>query len=589
MLDAAQRLALEQILDQECLPHLPPLLDQGQTPEEQTKKDRARSRSALAIAALTGCTLEVASRAVVDDFGDLGVDIIYFHAPSDTLYLGQAKSSPSAQVSQGDMLSFTHGLRKLFRNDLDGFNENILYRRTEIEGAFESCSHIKLVVAFDGTGLTTTAQTVINEFLADRSHGEERLDNAIVYFGPQDILATLRLRSAFPRVDVMFNLRNHSKLEGEPTAYVGTMPLRDLVKLHKQHGRGLYQQNIRMYLGADTSVNTSISNSLRDNPSHFVYLSNGITALAETIEPRNNTVEGKNLNLLGLSIVNGAQTIASAAKALEAGANIDGAHVLVTVIEQPGNSDFGKQITRARNHQNSVLQSNFVALDPEQERIRRDLALLNITYSYHSEHSRPAFDPLHITVAEAAQSLALCSRDPRYVAWLKRQPGRFLDTTSEEYKGLFRQDVSVARIANAVRVNRAIQARVANLSGQDSRERATYRHGVNAIAWVVMSQLVELGGDILFVTEDLTTRLERPILDVADALWLEVQRITEFGPQALFGNQTETVRLLQGIQIRLYQLAGDLALAGIQAGTEPYPKRIFDYLAYKATRVTGLT
>ena len=42
-------------------------------------------------------------------------------------------------------------------------------------------------------------------------------------------------------------------------------------------------------------------------------------------------------------------------------------------------------MTRARNHQNPVLSQNFAALDDEQERLRRELALLGVHYAYKPE------------------------------------------------------------------------------------------------------------------------------------------------------------------------------------------------------------
>ncbi len=47
-----------------------------------------------------------------------------------------------------------------------------------------------------------------------------------------------------------------------------------------------------------------------------------------------------------------------------------------------GADDIGLKITRARNHQNVVRGVDFAALDPNQERLRQELAVAGITYFY---------------------------------------------------------------------------------------------------------------------------------------------------------------------------------------------------------------
>ena len=44
--------------------------------------------------------------------------------------------------------------------------------------------------------------------------------------------------------------------------------------------------------------------------------------------------------------------------------------------------DLGVKITRARNHQNEVRGVHFAALNPNQERLRQELAVVGIKYHY---------------------------------------------------------------------------------------------------------------------------------------------------------------------------------------------------------------
>ncbi|WP_425459651.1 AIPR family protein [Hankyongella ginsenosidimutans] len=88
------------------------------------------------------------------------------------------------------------------------------------------------------------------------------------------------------------------------------MSLSQLAALHKLHDKALYERNIRNFLGKTTDVNRAIRDTLTEKPELFQYLNNGVTALCERIEPKNGTAKEKVFSLGGVSIVNGAQTVA---------------------------------------------------------------------------------------------------------------------------------------------------------------------------------------------------------------------------------------------------------------------------------------
>src|SRR5690606_12964081 len=96
--------------------------------------------------------------------------------------------------------------------------------------------------------------------------------------------------------------------------------------------------------------------TLRDDPGSFFYLNNGVTAVCDEIEQkgRNPSNGFRKFKVRGLSIINGAQTVASAAEfvAQHPGSNIDDAKVMLTLIKAPADGPFGKRVTKARNHQN---------------------------------------------------------------------------------------------------------------------------------------------------------------------------------------------------------------------------------------------
>ncbi|HSW14312.1 MAG TPA: AIPR family protein, partial [Solimonas sp.] len=451
-------------MDQEIVPSLPPLLKPSNVADNNAKKNRSRAFSAFALANLCGISKAEAAKAVVDDFDDFGVDAIYYHARFETLYVVQSKLKAADSFGQDEALAFCQGVRKLLKQELAEFNENVQKRTIEIEGALESCSKIKLVIAHTGSGISKHAKHAVDELLADEDHGEERLDGVVIDYDAVRVVEDLRGAKAYSKISTDLLVQKCEMVSEPRLTYFGLIPLSDLVNLHQKHDKALYERNIRTFLGHKTEVNGSIQKTLSTKPQDFLFLNNGVTVLCEEIEPKNVKAGRKRLKVRGLSVINGAQTIASSARFVKDNpqSDISSARVSLTLIKADADSDFGKQVTRARNHQNPVHFSNFAALDDEQERLRRDLAHLGIDYVYKAEAVDQAGDPNRIRIDEAAQALAILTSDPRYVVWLKKEPAQLLDTTSDRYKLLFGPSVTGFQLANAVRINRYLQQRMAS-------------------------------------------------------------------------------------------------------------------------------
>lgn len=592
---------LDQVLDTEYLPHLPPLLDSTKPLDQQQRKNRSRAFSAFTLRNICNIKKVEAAKAVIDDFDDYGVDAIYYHALTETLYLVQSKLKAAKEFSQEEALAFCQGIRKLIKQDFNGFNQNVVNRKIEIEDALDNCSHIKLVIAHTGSGISIHAKKAIDELLEDEDHGEERLEPKIVEYDADCIVNDLRSAQAYERVDADLWVEKCSMVSEPRVTYFGLVQLLDLVKLHDKHGKALYERNIRTFLGHRTEVNNSIQKTLETKPKEFMYLNNGVTALCQEIYPKGaKQAQGgkKRLKLSGFSIINGAQTIASSAKFLadnkEKG--ISDARVSLTLIKADADGEFGKSVTRARNHQNPVLLANFAALDDEQERLRRDLAYLGIHYAYKAEAADSVIDDKRIRIDEAAQALAMLQADPRYVVWLKKEPAQLLDTNSSQYKALFSPDVTAFQLANAVKLNRYIQIRMADeVRSATGQERLAYKHGGYALAWVMAKCLSSvINGAALLDDVKIKTALSTPFDQLRHNFLVATEAVTLYskGSLALFRNQTDVIPLLQKVMIVYYNLGDDPVLEykkGIYKAGQAYPEELFAYLVSKAPQIGNVS
>jgi hypothetical protein len=596
-LDATYNLLLEKNLLSVFVPHLPALLKAGKPAEDQNRKNLSRAFSAFTLHHLTGVKESEAAQAVVDDYDDFGVDAIYNHAPSGTLYLIQSKLKAAKEFTQDEALAFCQGIRKIIQLDFAGVNAHITRRATEIQDALESCTVIQLVISHTGSGISAHAETALRDLMNDESHGEERFAPTFLNFEADQIVTSLQTSKAYKRVDERLVIRKCNLITVPRVTYYGQVNVSDLVALHVKHGKNLYEKNIRTFLGHDTDVNRAIQKTLADKPEHFFYLNNGVTVLCQKIEPKESSKhEGKRLVLTGLSVVNGAQTIASAAKFMadNPGADIQFARVAITLILADSDSEFGKTVTRARNHQNPVEISDFLALDDEQERLRRDLAHLDIHYVFQAGVVDDVIDDNLFRANEAAHALALFQDDPRFIVWLKKEPSTLLDTSSTRYKKLFTKDLTAYQLANAVRFSRFICALMRREARGTGPERLTYKHGVFALAWILARRVEkELNSNRLFDTTKIATVLSRPTDELRQLLWNKTNlMLSGRMPLGFFRNQEITLQLLVEVMVENYNLVADTVVPALKVRQDPtqaYPQKLFEYLRSKAPQIGGLT
>lgn len=585
---------LKKVLAERFVPFLPPLLGAAK-PEDQAAKQLSRAFSAFALHKLLNITPKDAAASVVDDFNDKGLDAIHYHAPTETLYLLQTKLKESEQFKQDEAQSFCTGIRLLLKQDFTAFNGNVQNRKAEIEGALDACSRIKLVVPYTGDGVSQSAIDALQVLLDDDDLDEERLDKQVAYYTAADVVRDLLAEQAYQPVHTEIVLQKHAKVENPRTTYYGVARLADLVALHKDKGKALYERNIRYFLGSSRSdVNKAIKTTLRDAPEDFFYLNNGVTAVCDLIEPKATKNGVKKFKVRGLSIINGAQTVASAAEfvAQHPGSNIDDAKVMLTLIKAPADGPFGKRVTKARNHQNPVQTANFASLDENQERLRQEIAHLGFAYHYRPEAA--ATGQQAISLDEALRVLASRQDDPRYAVWLMSEPARLANPESAEYQTLFPATLTGVALVNAVLCHRAIRTLVVSYeqrAAARSQEKLIYRHAIHVITAVMMKRLRQrIGAAAVIDAATIPGLISQPLDELRQQTFdLGRQRLLGEGPLAYFRNQGSVASFMADLMEAHFALTADAALPNlrnISTAADAYPrKRLLDYLSGKAPQL----
>ena len=91
---------LKKELTDRYVPMLSPLLPNARPLQEQQDKQVARALSAFVLRHYLDVAPQTAANAVIDDFNDNGIDAIYYHQSTETLYLVQSKLKPSEEFAQ---------------------------------------------------------------------------------------------------------------------------------------------------------------------------------------------------------------------------------------------------------------------------------------------------------------------------------------------------------------------------------------------------------------------------------------------------------------------------------------------------------
>ena len=586
-------------IEAEFVPHLPELINKDRPKIDQDKKQLSRAFSAFVIHKMLNISIAVAAKSVVDDFDDNGIDAIYYDTATKTLFLLQTKYMKDKQFDEPDAIRFRNGVELLLAQKYSRFNINVQNRKAQLDDAFDEAEKIKLVVAYVGSGFSAHAKAALKELTEDEDHHEVgRLEAEIEEYGPVRIQADLLAEQSVGVVNDSIRLSKWQHVGGPRDTHIGVALISDLVALHKKHQKALYERNIRYFLGSrESDVNKAIQETLRTAPEDFFYLNNGVTALADLIDAPQGAKANKRLRLRGFSIINGAQTISSAAEFViqNPDCDISAARVLVTIINTGSEGKFGRSVTRARNHQNPVSTGNFASLDPRQEELRRELNYLGYSYHYRPE-AMPRNAELSaniITIEQAMKALALFAPDSRYPYWLKNDVSRFQNAESSEYQSLFTQSLTGAQLVNMVKFFRFVRDVIAaNAESSKGAERLFYKHGAFVIASVLAKQFRKRVDDAEVMKQDaINALLSAPLDQCRQTCWDLASPLVGQGRSVLayFQNQGNTVRLLDRCMATCYGLELNETYKAVKAVAEKkdaFPQeKVFRYLITQAPQI----
>lgn len=558
--------------------------------EEQHDNDRL-SRSLAAYAIVGQCEIDdtTAAGAIADGSDDGGIDALYFDRAGNRLIFVQSKFKRTGTApAQNEVLKTINGVKALQERRFNEFNAAIRNRLDEIEEALDTPGvKLELLLVFLGDVVGPHATHDLNAFRDQQNRFSEVMDWHAV--GLELICGWLVAEQLPASVDDQITLENWFGITAPRKAIYGQISAAALAKLVEDHGKALFERNIRHYLGS-LGVNTSIEKTVRTRPSDFFYLNNGITAVAETITPAAGNNQKCVFGFTKLSIVNGAQTAGSIFNATLAGEISPDAKLLVTLIEiGDGADDIGLKITRARNHQNVVRGVDFAALDPNQERLRQELGAAGITYFYRPSAEARARKDDAFNLEEAAVAMACLAfkvrsaaellQHPRpinaidFVVTAKKEIGRLWEQDGALYGQLFPATLSGLRVCRLVRIYRFIDRILADTERSENgyHRRMFFRHGRYFImAFVALRSADVIGKSLLDIAAADQTLLSQRTNELSELIYSATEPLQALkGYLAIFRNLTDAQPLANNVLTRLAEQ--DARKLAIQQLTVPAP------------------
>jgi hypothetical protein len=455
----------------------------------------SRALAALAISERLGMPVASATASVTDGFHDNGLDAVGIDQDAQTVVVVQSKWDGGGRSAPaiGDLQKFAQGFRDLTNARFDRFNEKVRARESEITAALDNTDvRFEIVVVHTGTSpLSDQANRIFDDLLAQINDVSEIA--TLTVLSQSEVHEFVRRGVVGQPPDLEVTLHEWGRVDEPFDAVYGQVAVSDVAEWWAGHSSVLFGENLRMFL-PDSTVNEAIIQTLVERPEHFWYFNNGITVLCQRIAqaPRGSTDRRSGRFLFErASVVNGAQTVGAIGGAAGRG---DGdppdAYVNVRFISLEGvPDDFASDVTRATNTQNRVLPRDFVALDPEQERIRTDLRLEGKTYAVKSGEPDPAPES-GCTVLEATVALA-CAQSVDLAVQAKREIGRLWeDVGRPPYTDLFSAATTATRLWRSVEVLRTVEANLASRRRDlEGRDRLTAVHGNRLILSLVLGRI----------------------------------------------------------------------------------------------------
>ena len=533
----------------------------GRRDEEIQQSKLTRALAAFAIMINGNVSLTEAAMSITDGYQDMGLDAIYYDKTQKILYFVQAKWSDSGNktISSGDTHKFLDGVEKIiYYLDFNVANEKIIQKKEDIEDAVHNAStHIKLIIIYTGNQeLPNESRDTITRKLKEINDSGEIASFDVLK--QSDIYKIIAQGLDHNPINLDVVIKDWVKLEKPFKSYYGRISAQDVVQWRQEYYPKIFTPNIRVYLG-NTDINQGIIETLKNEPENFWYYNNGITALCRSINKKPIGGSSRDHGIFecnDFQIINGAQTIGSVYEASRLdSSNTDIATIPIRIISlEDCPEDFSKKVTKYNNTQNKIDKRDFVALDPEQERIKTELYFYKVMYVYRSGEVIPQ-NQEGFTLEDATVALACYQEDLSLSIKAKDKIGTLWDDIQgRPYRLLFNERTNSEQLFKLVKIMRIVESilleeKVNDKNTPENRRRLLSINASKIILHLIFQELKEvLKQPDYKITDELNTQIRKKVTYYLD----EILKVTNSlypnsYPANIFRNKTKCIDICKAI------------------------------------------
>ena len=218
-------------------------------------------------------------------------------------------------------------------------------------------------------------------------------------------------------------------------AYIFLVRPKLVYELFNKYGYSLFIENVRNPI-KDSDINKRMQETLLKEPAYFWYYNNGITAISSLIPELSK--QAKEIEITGLQIINGAQTVHAVYKAYSEASTterqkIDEEVLLTFRLYKSAGEDFDRKVTKYTNAQNPMSDRDFWANDPVQIRLQEES--YNTQFWYQKRRDEFVEVPEDVTVLDNKLMAGIYISFFYQIPFIAKQA--FKDEAIKRYDALF--------------------------------------------------------------------------------------------------------------------------------------------------------
>lgn len=299
---------------------------------------------------------------ITDGSNDKQIDAIVVDDDNNTIYVIQGKFIGENTVDAEplrEVLSSWVQLKDLVKLQ-ENCNDKLKRKLTEVAIGIDDDYDVVFELIATGS-LTAGAQNDLATFQANIAESDD-FPASIQLLDEEELKVRydMALDRENPSIRHSMNLEDGKYIRmdiGGTNVVISAIPIKDCLKIPGVKDGTLFQKNVRQSLGLNNRVNKGIKSTIFHDSKDFFFYHNGITAICKKMEFENNGT----LNLRGLSVVNGCQSLNTILSCSEKVKTLDNSYIMFRFYEIP-ERDRSDKISVSTNSQSAVkprdLRSN---------------------------------------------------------------------------------------------------------------------------------------------------------------------------------------------------------------------------------------